>query len=130
MFYTSPSLAVVSLLSIPPVFIAARVVGRSLRRQQKRVQELHGNATDVAEEAIGGMRTVHLFNSERRELERYSSAVTSAHDAEINVGKTRAAFDGAVHVSSPEQDLLYLIQILITSRLFLRWRLMVPCSWF
>ena len=108
LFYTSPSLAVVSLLSIPPVFVAARVVGRSLRRQQKRVQELHGNATDVAEEAIGGMRTVHLFNSERRELDRYSSAVTSAHDAEIDVGKTRAAFDGAVHVAANGAVLLVL----------------------
>lgn len=108
LFYTSPSLAVVSLLSIPPVFVAARVVGRSLRRKQKRVQELHGNATDIAEEAIGGMRTVHLFNSERRELERYSSAVTSAHDAEIDVGKTRAKFDGAVHVAANGAVLLVL----------------------
>ncbi|KAL7529729.1 hypothetical protein ACHAWF_003094, partial [Thalassiosira exigua] len=108
LFYTSPSLAVVSLLSIPPVFLMARVVGRSLKEKQKVVQSLHGEATNVAEEAIGGIKTVQLFNAERSECGRYAGAISNAHEEEISVGRTKAAFDGVVHVAANGAVLLVL----------------------
>jgi len=100
LFYTSPTLATVSLLSLPPVFLMARVVGRKLKDKQKTVQKLHGLATDVAEEVFGGMKTVQSFNAQRIEYNRYATAVTTAHEMEIDVGKTKAAFDGVVHVAA------------------------------
>ncbi|KAL9181957.1 hypothetical protein ACHAXT_012300 [Thalassiosira profunda] len=100
LFYTSPTLAMVSLMSIPPVFLMARTVGRTIKAKQKDVQSLHGKATDVAEEVFGGIKTVQLFNSERLEYDRYSEAITKAHDKEISVGRTKAAFDGVVHVAA------------------------------
>ncbi len=100
LFYTSPTLAIISLLSIPPVFLAARVVGRKLKKNQKEVQELHGKATNVAEEVFGGIKTVQLFNAESNEYNRYSTTVTAAHNKEIKVGKTKAFFDGVVHVAA------------------------------
>lgn len=108
LFYTSPTLAVVSLLSIPPVFLTARIVGRSLKRRQKTVQELHGKATNVAEEVFGGHRTVQLFSAEKHEYDRYSDAVVKAHEKEMQVGRTRAAFDGIVHVAANGAVLLVL----------------------
>jgi len=100
LFYTSPSLAMVSLLSIPPVFLMARVVGRTLKEKQKSVQALHGTATNVAEEIFSGVKTVQLFNAEQLEYGRYANAITSAHDKEVDVGRTKAAFDGVVHVAA------------------------------
>jgi ATP-binding cassette subfamily B protein len=78
----------------------ARVVGRKLKDKQKTVQKLHGSATDVAEEVFGGMKTVQSFNAQRIEYNRYATAVTTAHEMEIDVGKTKAAFDGVVHVAA------------------------------
>ncbi len=108
LFYTSPTLAVISLLSIPPVFLAARLVGRSLKEKQKIVQELHGKATNVAEEVFGGFKTVQLFTAEQHEYERYANAINDAHDKEISVGKKKAAFDGIVHVAANGAVLLVL----------------------
>lgn len=100
LFYTSPTLAMVSLLSIPPVFLMARIVGRTLKEKQKSVQALHASATDVAEEVFGGMKTVKLFNAEILECDRYAKTISSAHNKEIDVGKAQAAFDGVVHVAA------------------------------
>ena len=102
LFYTSPTLAVVSLMSIPPVFVGARMVGRTLRERQKEVQELHGKHTNVAEEVMGrgGIQTVQQFVTEEHEFHKYSDAVHRAHEKEIEVGRTKAAFDGAVHVAA------------------------------
>ncbi|KAL3810192.1 hypothetical protein ACHAXA_001613 [Cyclostephanos tholiformis] len=100
LFYTSPTLAMVSLLSIPPVFLMARVVGRRLKERQGAVQKLHGSATDIAEEVFGGIRTVQMFNSQGMEYGRYANAITTAHDREVEVGNIKAAFDGVVHVAA------------------------------
>ena len=108
LFYTSPTLAIISLLSLPPVFLAARLVGRRLKKNQKKVQELHGKATNVAEEVFGGIKTVQLFNAETMEYDRYSKTVTGAHNKEIQVGKTKALFDGVVHIAANGAVLLVL----------------------
>ena len=108
LFYTSPTLAMVSLLSLPPVFFAARMVGRTLKEKQKTVQELHGKATGVAEEVFGGFKTVQLFNAERLEYDRYATAINTAHDKEIQVGRIKAAFDGVIHVAANGAVLLVL----------------------
>ena len=90
----------VSLLSIPPVFLMARMVGRTLKEKQKSVQKLHASATDIAEETFAGIKTVQLFNGEDLENNRYANSIIKAHDEEIEVGKTKAAFDGVVHVAA------------------------------
>ena len=106
LFYTSPKLAMVSLLSIPPVFLMARVVGRKLKKKQKDVQSLHAEATDAAEETFGGIKTVQLFNNQKLEYNKYANAVVKAHDKEIEVGRLKAAFDGVVHVAANGSVLL------------------------
>jgi ATP-binding cassette subfamily B protein len=100
LFYTSPTLAMVSLLSIPPVFLMARVVGRRLKEKQNSVQELHGSATNIAEEVFGGMKTVQSFNAQGLEYDRYATSIATAHEGEVDVGNIKAAFDGVVHVAA------------------------------
>jgi len=106
LFYTSPKLAMVSLLSIPPVFLMARVVGRKLKKKQKNVQSSHAEATDAAEETFGGIKTVQLFNNQELEYNKYANTVIKAHDKEIDVGRLKAAFDGVVHVAANGSVLL------------------------
>ena len=86
----------------------ARVVGKKLKEKQKMVQSLHGSAINIAEEVFGGIKTVQLFNSESLEHERYSEAIERAHEKEISVGRTKAAFDGVVHVAANGAVLLVL----------------------
>lgn len=108
LFYTSCRLAIVSLLSIPPVFVAAKIVGRALSEKQKEVQELHGEATHVADQVFSGIQTVQQFVTENHELRRYSKSINKAHGKEIQVGTTKAAFDAIVYVSSNIAVLLVL----------------------
>jgi len=100
LFQTSASLAFVSMSTLPPVLLAARHFGRTLRKRQAEVQALHAEATVTAEEVISGIKTVKQFGAERHELGRFSSAVENAHDEAIRSGKLQAAFDGAVHVAA------------------------------
>jgi ATP-binding cassette subfamily B protein len=98
LFYTSFRLAIISLFSIPPVFVTAKIVGRTLSEKQKEVQELHGEAIHVADQVFSGIQTVQQFVTENHEWYKYSKAINKAHDKEIRVGKTKAAFDAIVYV--------------------------------
>ena len=80
MMYTSPMLCAISLCTLPPVFVGARIFGRTLREKQKRVQELLGDSTEVAEEAFGSIRTVRQFAAERYENERYTARIDDVRD--------------------------------------------------
>jgi len=100
LFSTSTSLAFVSLATLPPVFLAARTFGKSLRERQTEVQKLHADATAIAEEICGGIKTVKQFGSEQHEVNRYSEAVIKAHDEAVDAGRAQAAFDGSVHVAA------------------------------
>jgi len=100
LFSTSSTLAVLSLATLPPLFLGARYVGRQLREKQKQVQTLHGKATTSAEEALNGIATVTQFGAEPLELNRYRTHVVDAHQAAIETGRTQALFDGSVHVAA------------------------------
>jgi len=106
--HTSPTLALISMLSIPPVFVAGRIVGRTIRDKQREVQELHGKATNVAEEALCGIQTVQQFVAEKHEYDKYSFAITHAHEMETKLGRTKAAFEGIVYVAANAAILLVL----------------------
>ena len=41
-----------------------------------------------------------MSSSSTPELGQYDSAITNAHDEEIGVRRTKAAFDGVVHVAA------------------------------
>ena len=97
---TSPVLAAVSVATLPPLFVGARIAGQTLRQQQHEVQTLHGHATAAAEQAIQGMATVVQFGAQGQEDRRYRTAVQTAHDRAISTGRTQALFEGAVHVAA------------------------------
>jgi len=69
---------------------------------------LHGKAPNVAGEIFICHKTVQLFAAGRLEHARYSKAISQTHSKEIQVGRTKAAFDGLVHVAANDADFLVL----------------------
>jgi ABC transporter fused permease/ATP-binding protein len=76
--YTSPQLTAVMLAVVPAVALGAVIYGKRVRRLARDVQDALAEAGEVAEESIGGIRTVRAFVAEPKEAERYASAVGKA----------------------------------------------------
>ncbi|KAK7794387.1 hypothetical protein R5R35_011668 [Gryllus longicercus] len=75
MIATSPQLALVGLSIVPPVAGLAVIYGKFVRNITKKVQDSLAQATQVAEERLGSMRTVRALGAEAQEERRFSSAV-------------------------------------------------------
>lgn len=98
LFYTSVSLALVSVAVLPPIGICARLVGRQMKDRQKRVRELHATATSLAEQALTCIRTVQQFVAEPYEVHQYNQAINQAHSEGIQNTKYRAMFGSAMQL--------------------------------
>lgn len=99
LFYTSPILAVISCATLPPVFVLARHVGRSLSIQQQEVQALLGDATSLAEQSISSISTVKQFVSEDLEATRYRNAIAAAHAKAVETAHMQAQLEAGAHIA-------------------------------
>ena len=78
LIYTSPLLAAIVLVVIPPVAGFAGVYGKRISRYSRRAQDALAQASTVAEETISGMRTVRFFAQEGFEKSRYANALSES----------------------------------------------------
>jgi len=83
--YTSPTLTLLLMLAVPPIAIAAWVLGGRVKTLSVRTQQAYAEAATVAEESLGGIRTVRAFSQELTAGARYREkllvAVESARQA-------------------------------------------------
>ncbi len=79
LFYTSPLLASLMLLVVPPVSLGAVYYGRRLRRLAREVQDALAKASEVAQETLSGIRTVRAFAAEATETARYDASVQESY---------------------------------------------------
>jgi ATP-binding cassette, subfamily B (MDR/TAP), member 10 len=100
LLYTSPSLAAVSVCTLPPIFIATRRVGDKLEIQQEQVQKLEGDASSFAEQALSSIATVKQFVSEDFENTRYHNAVAASHRKALETAHMQAQLEAGAHISS------------------------------
>jgi len=100
LMYTSPSLALVSLGTLPPILLAARYFGRVIKDRQKHVQELLSESTTVAEEVFSNVKTVRQFAAEQHESNRYRDKVQQTYREAVAAGMAQAWFDGTVHTAA------------------------------
>lgn len=78
LFFTSAKLTIFILIIIPPLgFLGARF-GRKVKAISKKAQDSLASSTGVAEEGIGGVRTVKAFAQENYEINRYSKRLLSS----------------------------------------------------
>jgi len=78
LFYTSPRLSAIVLLSVPPIVIASSLLGRRVKRDTAAMQHAYAECGTIAEEAIGGIRTVRAFVQESAEAARHRRAIAAA----------------------------------------------------
>ncbi len=78
MIYTSPWLALSMLLIIPPVAVGAAIFGKRIRVFSRKAQDALAEASIVAEETLGGMRTVRSFAQENFEKARYATRLAAS----------------------------------------------------
>jgi ABC transporter fused permease/ATP-binding protein len=78
MFYTSPKLAVIMLLIVPPVALGGALFGRRIRAAARLAQDALANSSVVAEETLSGLRTVRSFAQEDFERRRYDRTLQTA----------------------------------------------------
>nr|3ZDQ_A Chain A, ATP-BINDING CASSETTE SUB-FAMILY B MEMBER 10, MITOCHONDRIAL [Homo sapiens]4AYT_A Chain A, ATP-BINDING CASSETTE SUB-FAMILY B MEMBER 10 MITOCHONDRIAL [Homo sapiens]4AYX_A Chain A, ATP-BINDING CASSETTE SUB-FAMILY B MEMBER 10 [Homo sapiens] len=99
MFFVSPNLATFVLSVVPPVSIIAVIYGRYLRKLTKVTQDSLAQATQLAEERIGNVRTVRAFGKEMTEIEKYASKVDHVMQLARKEAFARAGFFGATGLS-------------------------------
>ncbi|XP_016018842.2 ATP-binding cassette sub-family B member 10, mitochondrial [Rousettus aegyptiacus] len=99
MFFVSPHLAAFVLSVVPPVSVLAVLYGRYLRKLSKRTQDSLAQATQLAEERIGSIRTVRAFGKETAEIERYTSRVQGVMQLARRAALAQAGFFGATGLS-------------------------------
>ena len=99
--YTSPTLAALSLCTLPPIFVASRTFGRELQKQQTIVQEKLADANTLAEQALGGISTVkQQFAAQEYEAHRYRNTVAEAHKTAVDTAHTQARLEGMTFVGA------------------------------
>ncbi|KAM5235025.1 ATP-binding cassette sub-family B member 10, mitochondrial [Ctenodactylus gundi] len=99
MFFVSPSLATLVLSVVPPMSILAVIYGRYLRKLSKATQDSLAQATQLAEERIGNIRTVRAFGKEQVEVEKYTRSVDCVLHLARKEALARAGFFGAAGLS-------------------------------
>lgn len=80
LLWTSPVLTVLMLAIVPAVAVGAVLYGRRIRKLSKEVQDALAASSEVAEEAISGIRTVRSFAAEESEVRRYGARVQHSFD--------------------------------------------------
>ncbi|XP_069854278.1 ATP-binding cassette sub-family B member 10, mitochondrial isoform X1 [Dipodomys merriami] len=99
MFFVSPSLATFVLSVVPPMSILAVIYGRYLRKLSKATQDSLAQATQLAEERIGNVRTVRAFGKETTEVDKYAGGVDHVLQLARKEAFARAGFFGAAGLS-------------------------------
>lgn len=91
LFSISWKLTMVMFVILPILGAIAFGYGKFIRTLSKKVQDALANATTVAEETFGSIRTVKSFGAEGKEGERYAERVSDSYA----IAKRRAWIDGA-----------------------------------
>ncbi len=98
--WTSPKLTAVMLAVVPPVAVGAVFYGRRVRALSRDVQDALASASEVAEETIGGVRTVRSFAAEKTETTRYAGALDRSFQLARKRALTAGVFVGAASMAA------------------------------
>lgn len=94
MVYTSPKLAGVSLVVVPPIVLFAVLYGRYVRKITRNVQDKLADSSHHAEEKFSNIRTVRAFAQEEKEMGLYNSTVHDIYELARKEAIARSLFFG------------------------------------
>ncbi|KAF3906662.1 hypothetical protein ABW20_dc0109793 [Dactylellina cionopaga] len=92
MLYTSATLTGIMSLMIPPIGIGAFFYGRTIRNLSRKIQKSIGDATKVAEERLGNVRTSQAFAAEAPEVGRYNKQIRKIFKLGVKEALVSATF--------------------------------------
>ncbi|WP_433927000.1 ABC transporter ATP-binding protein [Sorangium cellulosum] len=93
---TSPRLTLLMLTVVPLVALGSVSYGRHVRELSRAVQDSLARASEAAEEALSGIRTVRAFAAERREVDRYADRIGASLEVARARIRASAGFMGLV----------------------------------
>ncbi|KRB75937.1 ABC transporter permease [Nocardioides sp. Root190] len=93
MLFTDLALAVVGLLVFPVVIGTNVVYQRLAQGWATRAQQLRAELSEIAHESFDGALVVKTLGREPEETERFRAKAAELREANIKVGRIRAAFD-------------------------------------
>ncbi|MFO0591044.1 MAG: ABC transporter transmembrane domain-containing protein [Polyangiaceae bacterium] len=94
LFVTSWRLTLLMLAIVPAIALGAVAYGRRVRKLSREVQDSLARGSEVAEEALGGIRTVRAFAAEPHEVGRYEKAVFASFELARKRALTASTFMG------------------------------------
>lgn len=98
LFFTSNTLSLYMLGTVPVVVVISLFFGRFIRKIGRQVQELTGNNSVIAEETFTGIQNVKAFTNEGYEIKRYGKDVEELRRKSIYRGLMRGAFSSFIIV--------------------------------
>ncbi|XP_032420740.1 mitochondrial potassium channel ATP-binding subunit [Xiphophorus hellerii] len=99
LYIISPKLTGLTVVVLPCLVGAGALIGSFLRKLSRLAQEQVAKATEVADEALGNVRTVKAFAMEERELQLYAHEVDKSCEMNENLGGGIAVFQGLSNVA-------------------------------
>ncbi|GAU92589.1 hypothetical protein RvY_04650 [Ramazzottius varieornatus] len=94
MFYISTDLAVLGLVTVPPIAALGIFYGKYLKKITEKILDAWAASTQVATERLGNMRTVHAFNQEQKEIKLYDDSVVDMLKLQYKEATAKAMFYG------------------------------------
>jgi ABC-type multidrug transport system fused ATPase/permease subunit len=89
---TSLKLSAIMLASLPPIIVAAVLLGRRTRRVAREAQDRLADTATIVEETLQGIVNVKAFTNEAHELQRYGSGLQRFLETTLRGARIRAAF--------------------------------------
>ena len=95
MAWTSPRLTVLALAAIPLIVLPLILAGRGVRRGSRAAQDRLADASALAAEAVGAVRTMQAFGMGHATAARFAAVVNTAFLAARRSARGRALLTGA-----------------------------------
>ncbi|MBC7397484.1 MAG: ABC transporter ATP-binding protein [Bdellovibrionales bacterium] len=86
-FYTNWKLTLLTFTITPALAIVFAHTGKYIKRKIARYQEQNGESFSVVQEAISGIRVIHLFNLEGTMIARFSKQTTEITKVLLKISK-------------------------------------------
>ncbi|MCC6624426.1 MAG: ATP-binding cassette domain-containing protein [Deltaproteobacteria bacterium] len=100
LFVTSPDLAALTLVLVPPLAFLSVSFGRRIRRRARKMQDELAAANASLEEAVSAIETVQVFGAEAAEAGRYGARVEGSFEASVGLAWARGLFIGVVELAA------------------------------
>ncbi|MEM3394128.1 MAG: ABC transporter ATP-binding protein, partial [Candidatus Methanomethylicia archaeon] len=92
MFLLNVPLTLITLLTLPVMFLIAYVFSRKFRKAYRRTREKIAEVTTRVQESVSGIRVIQAFGREEDSQARFQMSAHEQFEAQVQAGKLMAIF--------------------------------------